>query len=476
MKKLFLPLTAALPVMLFAFSGQPPIGLTGGLGQGNCTQCHATNAVNSPPGSVTIEAANYIPGQTQTIRVRVAHPSQSRWGFELMARLKGGDQGQAGTLIAGSTSVVRTQGGIQYVSHNGAPRTDAGAGFTFEFQWTAPQDTGGVVFYAAGNAANGNGANTGDFIYTTSREITRATRPAINAGGVITANQFGGGARFASGSWIEIYGQNFATEDRRWDGLFQDTLAPTALGDLSVTINGRAAPIAFSDAGQINIQAPEDTATGPVQIVVRRGTEQSDAFNLTKSAEAPALYAPSFLNLNNRQFVGAFFPNSKTFAGNFTGVAGIQSRVARSGDTLIFYGLGFGAVAILPPGTGAIPVAGRIVRELNQTVKPVRFRFGQAEGTVSYSGLAPGFIGLYQFNVTVPALPAGVYGAGDFAGQSEHRATAVLRNRRLTRDPYEGVKNAQAQSQARTLTPAYWRGLTGCRCARRDGVPAPGRH
>ena len=413
MKKLFLPLAAALPVMLFAFGGQPPLGFTGGLGQGNCTQCHATNAVNTGAGSVTIEAANYTPGQTQTIRVRVAHPAQSRWGFELMARLRGGDQGQAGTLIAGTTSVVRTQGAIQYVSHNGAPRTDPGAGFTFEFTWTAPMDPGGVVFYAAGNAANGNGANSGDFIYTTSREVTAiappANRPSISAGGVITANQFGGGARFASGSWIEIYGQNFAPQQRTWDNAFQGDNAPTALGDLSVTINGRPATIAFANSGQINVNAPEDTATGPVQIVVRRGTDQSDAFNLTKSAEAPALYAPSFLNLNNRQFVGAFFPNSTTFAGNFSGVSGIQSRVARSGDTLIFYGLGFGAAAILPPGTGNVPVSGRIVRDLNRTVKPVRFRFGQAEGTVSYSGLAPGFIGLYQFNVAVPQLAPGVY-------------------------------------------------------------------
>lgn len=81
MKKILLPLAAVLPVVLFPFSGQPPAGLTGGLGQGNCTQCHSTNPVNSGAGSVTIEAANYTPGQAQTIRVRVAHPSQSRWGF-----------------------------------------------------------------------------------------------------------------------------------------------------------------------------------------------------------------------------------------------------------------------------------------------------------------------------------------------------------------------------------------------------------
>lgn len=406
MRKILTAAAAAMvPLTLWAFSGGAPGGVTSAPGDGNCTQCHRTNTVNTGDGSVTIEAANYTPGQAQTIRVRVAHPTASRWGFALAARLKSNTAQNAGTFTAGPNTRVAAG----FVTHSPA-QTGSGS-FTYEFQWTAPQDTGGVIFYASGNAANGNGSSAGDFIYTNSREVTAiappANRPSINSGGVITAGQFGGGARFASGSWIEIFGQNFAPERRTWDNAFQGDVAPTALGDVSVTINGRPAPIAFANAEQINVQAPEDTATGPVQVVVRRGTEQSDAFNLTKSVEAPALYAPPFLNLTNRQFVGAFFPNSSTFAGNFSSVAGIQSRVARSGDTLIFFGVGFGAVR--PPATGAIPIAGRIVRELNQTAKPVRFRFGQVEGTLSYSGLSPGFIGLYQFNVTVPALPAGVY-------------------------------------------------------------------
>jgi uncharacterized protein (TIGR03437 family) len=37
----------------------------------------------------------------------------------------------------------------------------------------------------------------------------------------------------------------------------------------------------------------------------------------------------------------------------------------------------------------------------------VQILFGTTPATLQYQGLAPGFVGLYQFNVVVPAIPAG---------------------------------------------------------------------
>ena len=46
------------------------------------------------------------------------------------------------------------------------PKTGAGSG-TFTFNWTPPSAANGpIVLYAAGNAANGDGSNAGDHIYT----------------------------------------------------------------------------------------------------------------------------------------------------------------------------------------------------------------------------------------------------------------------------------------------------------------------
>src|SRR5689334_19270125 len=176
-----------LPLSLMGFSTGPPPGRTGAGTDGstNCTACHRTFApANSDPrGSVRIDVASYVPGVKQTISVTVSHPEAARWGFELTARVANDESRSAGELSP--TNIVRVicedgsargslapcqPGQHSFVQHMDAPRTQPGAGFTFTFDWTPPStDVGDIVFYAAGNAANGDGTNNGDRIYTTSR-------------------------------------------------------------------------------------------------------------------------------------------------------------------------------------------------------------------------------------------------------------------------------------------------------------------
>jgi len=44
------------------------------------------------------------------------------------------------------------------------------------------------------------------------------------------------------------------------------------------------------------------------------------------------------------------------------------------------------------------------VTQSNTLKTPVQFMFGQTPAAASYAGLAPGFVGLYQFNVLVPTI------------------------------------------------------------------------
>lgn len=161
-----------IPILVRAYSTGPPSGYTGGFSEPNCTACHSTFAVNSGAGSVSIAApANYTTGTAYTITVTVSDPNQMRWGFELSARTQSGLQ--AGTLVAGAdgfTQRLADIGSVQYISHTfDGTRPGTTAGVSFAFQWTAPDGSSGpVIFHAAGNAANGNLANTGDRIYTTS--------------------------------------------------------------------------------------------------------------------------------------------------------------------------------------------------------------------------------------------------------------------------------------------------------------------
>ena len=81
-------------------------------------------------------------------------------------------------------------------------------------------------------------------------------------------------------------------------------------------------------------------------------------------------------------------------------IAGVRSRPARVGETITLYGVGFG------PVTPAI-AAGQVVQGSNMLSAPLQVFFGGVRATVTYAGLAPGAVGLYQFNVVVPAVAAG---------------------------------------------------------------------
>jgi uncharacterized protein (TIGR03437 family) len=80
-------------------------------------------------------------------------------------------------------------------------------------------------------------------------------------------------------------------------------------------------------------------------------------------------------------------------------VSEIASRRAVPGDTIMLYGIGFGTVS---DGTQA----GVIDQNLNQVNASVEILIGNVSATVSYAGLTPGVVGLYQFNVVVPNIPA----------------------------------------------------------------------
>ena len=75
---------------------------------------------------------------------------------------------------------------------------------------------------------------------------------------------------------------------------------------------------------------------------------------------------------------------------------------ARPNEILLFYGVGFGPVNPI-----TVPIAGRVVEAAATITAPVEFAFGETNGEVIYGGLAGGLVGVYQFNVRVPADAVG---------------------------------------------------------------------
>jgi uncharacterized protein (TIGR03437 family) len=111
------------------------------------------------------------------------------------------------------------------------------------------------------------------------------------------------------------------------------------------------------------------------------------------------LYAPSVFSASGRQYVGARFSDNVTYVLPPSINAGVPARRAKTGDTITLYGVGFGAVV------PALP-SGQTVQQSNALALPFTISFAQVRATTTYAGLAPGAIGLYQFNVVVPNVPA----------------------------------------------------------------------
>ncbi len=173
---------------------------------------------------------------------------------------------------------------------------------------------------------------------------------------------------------------------------------PLVLANVAVSVNGIPAPI-FSVAyangqDQISFQVPWQTSTGP-------GAVDVQVFN--------------YGNLVAEEQVDSFTEDPGIFGyqryGNTYAVAGHGSdntlispdHPAYRGEVIVLYTTGLGPVDLQIPNGLAAPL-----RPLANTEEPFRVIIAGGDADVLFSGLAPGFVGLYQINIALPHnLPAG---------------------------------------------------------------------
>jgi uncharacterized protein (TIGR03437 family) len=428
----FLVLTAIAPIILYAYEYGPDPGYSTAPGD-NATGCISLNChtgtINSGKGSVKIVASGgttYVPGQTQQITVTITDSTERKYGFQLSARVDSSPKTTAaGLLIPGADGFTQTLcadnnnapatgctakngGTLEWIEHTlaGYSASATSPSYTYKFSWTPPAtNVGTVTLYAAGNAVTGALQVTGTQTYSTSLQLspgtgTVSTTPAISAGGVVSAGNFGAFTSAGPGSWIEIYGMNLAPSTYTWAGSdFNGSAAPTTINGVKVTVGGQPCYISYTNAGQVNAQIPSNVGTGPQPIVVTTANGSSSPYMLTINSAQPGFLAPPSFAVGGKQYVGAFNAALTSFIMPPGAVAGVTSAYAKPGDTIIIYGVGFGAVT---PST--VLDAGQIVGAVNSLVNPFSISFGGSPGILPYYGLAPGFVGLYQFNVTVPQI------------------------------------------------------------------------
>ncbi|HYL35056.1 MAG TPA: hypothetical protein VEV17_03990 [Bryobacteraceae bacterium] len=223
------------------------------------------------------------------------------------------------------------------------------------------------------------------------------TIPAANSG----VPSFSGQTGFSSNMYMDITGTNLAQTTRTWTAAdFNGSLAPTSLDGVSVTVNGNPAFIRYVSPGQIGIIAPDDTATGPVTIQVQGPTGLSNVGSVTRAALSPTLQTNPQAAFGGNQYVLAQTPDFKYFAGSPSIIAGLPFSAPRPGDTVVIYALGCGPID--PPTP-----AGTITSQDSALTLQFTLNIGGVPAGI-VSAIAPAnTIGLYQFTITIPAVPPG---------------------------------------------------------------------
>jgi uncharacterized protein (TIGR03437 family) len=246
------------------------------------------------------------------------------------------------------------------------------------------------------NLTTGNGGAQMSYTGQTCAVAGAAAAPVITQGGIVPI--YSSSTTIQPGSWVSIFGTNLAAAPTTWTGNF-----PTSLGNTSVTIDGRAAYLWYVSSGQINLQAPDDTATGTVNVVV------TTAGGSVTSSVILGQYGPSFSLLDAKHVAGIILRSngSGAYGGGIYDIVGptgnslgYSTVAAKAGDILELFGVGFG------PTTPPVP-AGQVYSGSAPTTNQVQLSINNVAVTPSFTGITSA--GLYQINLTVPAG----LGAGD---------------------------------------------------------------
>jgi uncharacterized protein (TIGR03437 family) len=214
-----------------------------------------------------------------------------------------------------------------------------------------------------------------------------ATGPAAAVSAIVSSASFKAGAPVASGSWVAVFGTNLAPagDSRQWNPATEIVAGklPTSLDGTSVTVNGKPAAVSYISPTQVNIQPPDDSAVGPVEVIVTTAAGGAGApFTATYAEFAPGLFPA------NGSYLAAQHADGSYVGGDAGATA------AKPGEVIILWGSGFG------PASPAVP-SGQTFTGANKLASPATVTIGGQPAVVDFAGVVGA--GLVQINVHVPA-------------------------------------------------------------------------
>src|ERR1700737_1732486 len=154
------------------------------------------------------------------------------------------------------------------------------------------------------------------FFFSLHRPLDAA--PVIAPGGIVNGASYVRGPVVA-GSVAAIFGAGLASSALASPG----TPLPTALNNVSVTMNGTPVPLLFVSPSQINVQVPWNLAgMSQVQVVVTNENGSSPPVSANLAGVAPAIFTA-----DGKQ-AAAYIAATRTYTFN----PGQTSRIARPGE------------------------------------------------------------------------------------------------------------------------------------------------
>ena len=365
------------------------------------------------PGGVAADASGvYVAGATAgALPNQTAGPGYSAFvrkydnsGAELWTRQFGG----TGDALAYGVAV--TAAGV-YVAGNvvGTLPGQAGAGGLNEDQFVRKYDPRGNALWTRqfgtplrdwtnGVAASADGVfvagdsprtllsstTTGDLDGTVTKLIeVPLVIPTINSGGVVNAAGLLPQFPVAAGSLASLFGAK---------------LMPATEDSVTVQMNGISTPVFAVTPTQINFQVPWELAgLTHATLTVTVGAATSAPVDVPLATVAPGIFSANASGQGQGAILIANTPILAAAAGTFPG-----SRAVSRGETISIYCTGLGVVSN-QPATG-VAASGS---PLSSTSTPL-VKIGGVISPVRFSGLAPGYVGLYQVDVQVTSgVPVG---------------------------------------------------------------------
>lgn len=265
-------------------------------------------------------------------------------------------------------TVVATAGG------NAIPMTNTGGGF-YSGTWTPAQAAANVnITFAAFHPSFTSVQQSFSVSAITASGGT--VLPVLFNEGVVEGAAFTSRRPLVPGGIVSLFGSNLAAAS----GSATAIPLERQIGQTSVRIGGIEAPLYFVSPGQINAQVPFESRPGDtVGIVVNVGGRITTPQNYQIAPAQPGIFVDS---------LGAAILDDQ-----FRRIT--ATNPARVGRVIQIFAGGLGDT--VPPAD-----SGEALNVGSDTTVPVSVSIGGIDTAVQYNGLAPGFVGLYQVNVTVP--------------------------------------------------------------------------